>query len=474
MRDRARPFAGGGVLGAVVERAVANVGLTDLFGRSEDDGTPGHNTHVARAEQAERRAESSLGWLIRLRWGSAAGQAVTLLVALRVLHASLPVEPIVALVLAMPASNLVLAMARRVAGAPRALCGAALTFDALQLTGLLHWAGGPANPFSILYLVSITLAAVVLGARWAWFLAGLCVGCYGLLFASGVPVEHLGHLDSGMRLHLQGMWVAFCVAAGLTAYFVVQMSTAIERRDAEMAAMQDRAARNERLASLATLAAGAAHELGTPLATIAVAARELEHSLRALPGPAAGALIEDAALIRSELDRCRAILDRMAAEVGQTPGEAPAEFTARDLLADAVTALPGPERGRVRAVAGEDAVLRAPRRALLQVVQNLLRNALDACVDGVTVSVHAAGPGFVVLLHDDGPGMPPDVLERVGEPFFSTKGPGAGLGLGVFIARCLCEQMGGRLVMESSRGLGTTARIEMPAGLVAGPEPRGA
>lgn len=429
---------------------------------------------MARAEQAERRAEISLGWLIRLRWGAAAGQAATLMVALGVLHVPLPVERLVALVLVMPASNLLLAMARPVARAPRALCGAVLTFDALQLTGLLHWAGGAANPFSVLYLVYITLAAVVLGARWAWFLAALCVGCYGLLFAFHVPLEHIGHLDSEVRLHLQGMWVAFCVAAGLTAYFVVQMSTAIERRDAEMAAMRDRAARNERLASLAALAAGAAHELGTPLATIAVAARELERSIRSLPEPAARGLLEDAALIRSELDRCRAILGHMASEVGQTPGEAPAEFAACELLADVVAALPVPQRVRVRTSAGEGARLRAPRGALLQVVQNLLRNALDACAEGVTVKVETGGPGLVFLLHDDGPGMPPEVLGRAGEPFFSTKGPGAGLGLGVFIARSLCEQMGGRLVLESGPGVGTTARVEIPASLVAAPEPRGA
>jgi two-component system sensor histidine kinase RegB len=239
-----------------------------------------------------------------------------------------------------------------------------------------------------------------------------------------------------------------------------------------MAAMQDRAARSERLASLATLAAGAAHELGTPLATIAVAARELERSLRALPEPAVRPLIDDAALIRSELDRCRAILRRMAAEVGQTPGEAPAEFTASELLADAVAALPAPQKARVRTSAGNVALLRAPRAALLQVVQNLLRNALDACVDRVTVSVEAEGRGFVVLLHDDGPAMSPEVLERVGEPFFSTKGPGKGLGLGVFIARSLCEQMGGRLVLGSIPGLGTTARVEIPAGLAAAAEPR--
>ena len=212
---------------------------------------------------------------------------------------------------------------RRPAAFPRAWCGAALTLDTLLLTGLLHATGGASNPFSVLYLVYITLAAVVLGARWTWFLAALSVGCYGLLFATHLPLEHACHLAPEMQLHLQGMWVAFCVAAVLTAYFVVQMSTAIERRDAEMSAMRDRAARSERLASLTTLAAGAAHELGTPLATIAVAARELERSIRALPGAQAAALVEDATLIRSEVDRCRAILNRLGAQVGQTPGEAP-------------------------------------------------------------------------------------------------------------------------------------------------------
>ena len=276
-------------------------------------------------------------------------------------------------------SNGLLAAARRYVDAPRALCGAALAFDALQLTGLLHATGGAANPFSVLYLVFITLAAVVLGARWTWSLAALCIACYGLLFVSQrLHVAHVAHVDTGMRQHLQGMWVAFCVAAVLTAYFVVQMSGAIDRRDAEMARIRDRAARSERLASLATLAAGAAHELGTPLATIAVVARELERSLQAIPGAPASSLLEDAALIRSELDRCRAILDRMAADVGQGPGEAPAAFGVAELVAEVLATVPVEERVRVEAATtGVDRIY-APRGAILRVVQNLLENALDA------------------------------------------------------------------------------------------------
>ena len=410
----------------------------------------------------DRRAEVSLDWLVRLRWGAVAGQVATIVLAGALFRAPLPVERLVALVLALAASNLLLAAARRWVDAPRALCGAALAFDALQLTLLLHATGGTANPFSVLYLVYITLAAVVLGARWTWSLAALCVACYGLLFALATPLEHLGHMDPSMRLHLQGMWVAFCVAAALTAYFVVQMSAAIDRRDAEMARIRDRAARSERLASLATLAAGAAHELGTPLATIAVAARELERALRAGGGPPE-ALIEDAALIRAELDRCRAILDRMAAGVGEGPGEAPSSFALEELLADVAASAPADERSRVTTDAGAGGAVVAPRGVVGRVAQTLLRNALDAA-RSVRVASRVEGPDLVVEVADDGPGIAPEVLERVGEPFFTTKGPGAGLGLGVFIARSMCEQMGGRLTIESAPGRGTTARARVPCG----------
>jgi two-component system sensor histidine kinase RegB len=418
---------------------------------------------VVSTRQADHRAEISLDWLIRLRWGSVAGQAATIAAAWRVLHAPLPLERLVGLVLALFFSNLLLATVRRPAAYPGALCGAALTLDTLLLTGLLHATGGASNPFSVLYLVYITLGAVVLGARWTWFLAALSVGCYGLLFATHLPLEHVGHLAPEMQLHLQGMWVAFCVAAVLTAYFVVQMSTAIERRDAEMFAMRDRAARNERLASLTTLAAGAAHELGTPLATIAVAASELERSIRTLSGAHLAALVEDASLIRSEVDRCRAILNRLGAEVGQTPGEAPVEITAEELLEAVVGSLPGRERTRLETSTQGDAVVKVPRNGVLQVSTNLLRNALDAGQGRVHLSIETGPAGLRVRLQDEGPGMPPDVLSRVGEPFFSTKAPGAGLGLGVFIARSLCEQMGGRLNLESSPGRGTTALVEIPS-----------
>jgi two-component system sensor histidine kinase RegB len=377
----------------------------------------------------------------------------------------LPLARMLAFVAVLAASNAALqAMAPRTS-VPRLLCGAALALDILLLTGLLHASGGPNNPFSVLYLVYITLAAVVLRARWTWFLAFLASCGYGVLFVSHIPLEHLDHVGPEMSRHLQGMWLAFTLAAALTAYFVVRLTDQIEERDRALAVARDQAARHERLAAVTTLAAGAAHELGTPLATIAVTARELERAIRGRKEGDEERLAEDVALIRTELERCRGILTRLAANSGQLPGEAPQDLRAAEVVADLVAGLPAEQKERLNLDAPtHGAALRLPRAALEQIVQSLLRNAFEATEGRVDLAVDARPAGLTLRVRDHGPGMAPDVLARVGEPFFSTKGPGKGLGLGVFIARSLSEQMGGRLVIESASGRGTTARVEIPAG----------
>jgi len=409
------------------------------------------------------RGDISLDWLIRLRWGAAAGQLLTIGVA-QLLFGGLPLTRLLALVAASFASNAVLALGRRRLADPRSLCGGALALDTLLLTALLQASGGAYNPFSVLYLVYIALAAVVLRARWTWFLAGLSVVCYGLLFAIGASPAHATHRGDDLGAHLQGMWVAFTVAAVLTAYFVVKLSTALERREEAMAEMRERAARHERLAAVTTLAAGAAHELGTPLATIAVASRELERAIRALPESQGRSLIEDASLIRSELERCRAILSRLAADSGQRPGEAPEEVDVPKVVADIVRGVPAAHRDRLRVeVPKPGRGPSVPQGALVQLTQSLLQNAFEAGGGPVTLSVQATASKLVVRVEDEGSGMSPEILARVGEPFFSTKPPGQGMGLGLFIARTLSEQMGGRLYLESRPGEGTTATVEIGA-----------
>ncbi len=148
--------------------------------RSEDE---------SQRRTPDDKGEISLDWLIRLRWGAVAGQALTVAVARALLGAELPLTRLLVLIAILAISNALLAAFRSRLSSARGLCGAALTLDTLLLSGLLHATGGPYNPFGVLYLVHITLAAVVLGARWTWFLAGLSVGCYGLLFFSHTPAR---------------------------------------------------------------------------------------------------------------------------------------------------------------------------------------------------------------------------------------------------------------------------------------------
>jgi two-component system sensor histidine kinase RegB len=418
---------------------------------------------LGASEVLPARGAVSLPWLVRLRWGVLAAQAVTVATGSAILDSGPPLSRGLALLALTFASNVALgrpAVAARASGP--ALCGSALALDTVVLTLLLRGSGGPANPFSVLYLVGISLSAVVLGSRWTWMLTLLAVAGYGSLFlgAQAPPPEALHH---SFASHLQGMWVAFVVAAVLTAYFVSQLAGAVERRDQEIAAVRERALRYERVASLSTLAAGAAHELGTPLASIGVAARELELALERLPD--GGSLVDDARLIRAELGRCRAVLDNVAAHSGEVVGEAPIALTPAEIVEDVRRRLGTALAARVEVQEPLPAeTLKLPREAFGRAVYNLVRNAIDASPgqSPVRVAARIEDGRMTFIVEDRGTGMAPDVLERAAEPFFTTKAPGAGLGLGLFLTRTLAEQLGGSLALESAPGRGTQARLALP------------
>jgi two-component system sensor histidine kinase RegB len=405
--------------------------------------------------------------LVRLRWGSVAGQVLIVLVAWRVARLPLPVATLLGLSAVTAISNALLWLWLRSRGRlPITWIGSILAFDTLLLTALLYVTGGVSNPFSVFYLVQITAAASLLGSRWTWSLTALGVSCYAALFIlpaapADAESEHMAHMFSG---HLRGMWAALTLAAALTAYFVTRLTAGLARRDREILAMRERAARRDRISAVSTLAAGAAHELATPLNTVAVVAGELETALASLANHRVGELTDDVRVIRQEVLRCREILESIGVGSGGMRGEMPARFTAEELAQETLARLQPGEAARLQTtIRGGDVPLFLPRRALERVVLSLVRNALEASPVGRSVAVEVqAGSVLQVSVRDSGTGMPPEVLARAGEPFFTTKPPGQGLGLGLFLAKSLSEQLRGRFLIESAPEQGTRARLEIP------------
>ncbi|MBX7187534.1 MAG: sensor histidine kinase [Vicinamibacteria bacterium] len=415
-------------------------------------------------EQSEREAKSlALRWLVQVRWVAVFGQLGAIVAARDFIQP--PVLALLAVALVTAATNVL--ASRLQAKVHAALPGALLLLDVVLLTFLLSLTGGAANPFSIFYLAYITLSAVVLSARWTAALALSSILLYGLLFWLGSAPGEAGAHDHGFDAHLRGMWVAFVLSACLVSFFVIRLRATIEQHERDLAAERFRAARSERAAALVTLAAGAAHELATPLGTIAVVAGELGSEISRAD---TAQIAADLRLIRSEVDRCRAILDDLAAGAGEAPGERPRRERVEEIIGACVEALPPVEAARVTvSIEPADAAVEVPPRALRRCLSSLVRNALDASESGTSVEIEAreSSGSMKILVRDHGRGMSAEDLARAGDPFWTTKPPGRGMGLGLFLVRVTLERIGGGLALHSSPAKGTTATMSLP--LVAGP-----
>ncbi|MFY0571740.1 ATP-binding protein [Archangium lansingense] len=424
-----------------------------------------------------RDAQSiNLSWLLRLRWGAIVGQVALILGVHFGLGMLQRLGPLFATIAVAAASNVALGLwARRERLIRERLLWAVMALDVVLLTVLLDLSGGPFNPFSALYLVHIALAAVVLRAGWTWGLTGLAIACFGALFVDHLwfpswgselsSAHHPQHHIHDVRMHLEGMWAAFALAAGFIVYFVQRVTRALAAREAELVEARAAAARHEKLTALGTLAAGAAHELSTPLSTIAVAARELERQL-ARTGAEATTL-EDVQLIREQVARCRDILTQMTSDAGASQGESMVELAPAALVEEALEGLPDRERVQTEldARTREEREL-VPAHAFARAIRGVVKNALQASAPGTRVRLGLVreARGWRLTVEDSGEGMPAEVLARAGEPFFTTKAPGEGMGLGLFLTRAVLEQLGGGLVLRSTPGQGTTVVLTWPAG----------
>lgn len=403
----------------------------------------------------------NIQWLARLRWAEVAGQAVTVLAGQFLLGGSLPLAPLLAVIGVGLISNLWIELyffgdRRRGRAEPRPVhewqIALVMMVDIAILTGLLYLTGGPHNPFAFLYLVQIALAAVLVRALWTWMLVGLSFVGFGILILANQPIP----IPEDNRVI--GAWVALGVASAFVVHFLLRITGALAERERELTEARYLAARQERLASLATMAAGAAHELSTPLGTVALAAKELERALVGTPD-----LASDARLIREQVGRCRSILEQMAQGAG-TVGEGVTSCTVNELLDETLVGIrEAPRVLREVPDAVAQSPLRLPPRAVSQALRSLVTNAQDAspATSAVVVSARLDGPRLALLIRDRGGGISNDVLAKIGEPFFTTKPPGRGMGLGLFLARAVIEGVGGTLQIDTGQG-GTAVRVMVP------------
>ena len=336
---------------------------------------------------------------------------------------------------------------------------AQLLLDVLLLSGLLYLAGGATNPFVLLLLLPLTIAAATLAVTYAWTLAAAIVACYTLLMFVYIPlphfhIDHTARLDSGAWL----MWLGFVLGVGLVGYYVMKMGAALREREAALAEVRENALRDESLVALGALAVGAAHELGTPLSTMAVVLKELELGHAAQPD-----LVRDLRLLRDQVTRCKDTLSNMLSSTEQARAEGGYSVALDEYLADLVAQWRGMRplaQVVYRWVGQPPAPQIIAEQVLGQIITNILNNAADASEDSVEVEADCDTERLRIEVLDRGPGLTPDAQAQAGQLFYTTKDSGRGLGL--FLVGAALRRFGGVLTLSNRDGGGVRALVVLP------------
>src|SRR5262245_12687640 len=356
-----------------------------------------------------------VAWLPVVRWATCALLWIVFVAAWLLPHLDLSLRGIAPLGLAAAlCRTFVAALVQKRGGAPQALVGFSLAIDAALLTGLLDITGGPFNPFIVMFVTYVWLASVSLSPGWGSLVGLVSRLGFGWLVADHVNAEMAEHHRlNDFPTHLFTMWFSGAAIAELVAHYVARARLALAQRQQQLDDARERAVRSERLASLTTLAAGAAHELSTPLATIAVAAGELErNAIRvAEPAPVGDALRDDARLIRAELDRCQAILDGMSGRAGGNITNALEPLAPSSMASLIRDRLAAADRQRLVVEIDPQALTPSATGAeVVQAVSSLLKNAFDASPGGdeVVLRFGSRGAAARIEVRDRGFGMSAD------------------------------------------------------------------
>ncbi|MCC7329657.1 MAG: HAMP domain-containing histidine kinase [Gammaproteobacteria bacterium] len=334
--------------------------------------------------------------------------------------------------------------------------------DVAALTGMLYYSGGSSNPFAYFFLLPLAISATVLPRRYAWPLAVITAACYTLLLFYRVPLPPFSQVREGptFLVHIVGMWVGFVLAAGLLAYFVQRMGESLRQHERDLAEARERALRDERVVAVATLAAGAAHELSTPLATMALVTSELAEDY---PRDRYPHLHENLELLRSQIRKCKDSLSVISATAGVHRAEA-----AHPMAVDAFVSRTVAEVRQLRPGANLAVHSEGPRpapqilveRTLSQALLNVLHNAVDVSPEDVRVTCSWDTEQVRIAVRDHGPGISLQTLHPGDEPGRSTKE--SGLGLGLFLTHTALSHLGGDISFSDAPGGGARVTVNLP------------
>lgn len=335
-----------------------------------------------------------------------------------------------------------------------------LGFDLLLHSLLLYYTGGSTNPFVAYYLVPLTIAAATLPWVYTLVLSGLALTCYSALLIWYEPLHIDGQRYNALliSMHVFGMWLNFALSAAFITFFVSRMAQAVRDQEEQQAGHREEALRDQQLLAIASQAAGAAHELGTPLSTMSVLLGELRQEHRDQHG-----LQEDLALLQEQVRLCKGTLQSLvqAAEAGRR--QAVQEQSLLAWFEDCINRwhLMRPEATYTYdySGAGRMPVIQPPAE-LGQSLLNLLNNATDACADSLVIHLSWDPQQVCISIKDEGAGVPLQIAEQLGKPFITTKGKG--LGLGLFLSQASVTRVGGSVKLYNREGGGTLTELCLP------------
>lgn len=400
--------------------------------------------------------------LIQLRWFALAGQVATIAIVILGLGIWLPLLPMLVVLVLLAAFNLIsLLHWRRRADVTDGALLLSLLVDVIALTALLHLSGGVANPFVFLYLLQVVLGAVLLPARSSWVVvAATSLGLIGLILFPGPVVIPVDPARALADAYVQGLLLCFVLNAVLLVVFITRISANLRTRDAGLADLRQRAAEEEHIVRMGLLASGAAHELGTPLATLSVILGDWRHMSPFTEQPELQQEIDE---MQAQLTRCKTIVTGILRSAGEARGEAPVETTVNAFLDELVSEWRGTRAVQgfeYRNSFGGDLAIISDW-GLKQMIHNVLDNALEASPAWVGFYASRDQGRLVLRVRDDGPGFAPAILAEFGKPYQSSKGrPGGGLGL--FLSLNVARSLGGSISALNREEGGAVVTMLLP------------